>query len=426
MNLLYDLGIGMYRLGIGIASFFNKKARHWISGRWSWEERLREGIQNGKDWIWFHCSSLGEFEQGRPLIEGIKAANPNQKILLTFFSPSGYEVRKGYLLADHIAYLPLDTAANAHRFLEIVQPKLVVFVKYDLWLHFIEETHRRGIHLVLISALVRQNSRFLTSILKNDYRKAFQAFSWIFTQDKSSQHLLEAFAATNRISMAGDTRFDRVVELPSRFQPLPEIEAFIHGRKCIVIGSPWPPDEAIVLPVIAQLRREDLCWIIAPHEIHPAHIDRQIAADSSKMAKHSQIHEAGSTADVLWIDNVGMLSSLYHYADIVYIGGGFGVGVHNTQEPAVYGNPVILGPNYAKFQEAVDMVRDGGAKSVSDAAGLKAAILLWLEDGPLMAKIRAQNVAYIQSKNGATQAILSKLKIMHYLPEADLPQDLMS
>lgn len=417
MRLLYHLGIILYRWGIGLASVFSPKARLWISGRWAWEDRLRDGVSDGKDWIWFHCASLGEFEQGRPLIEALKAQNPERKILLSFFSPSGYELRKGYAYVDHVCYLPLDTLANAHAFLDIVNPRLIFFVKYDLWLNFIREIGRREIPLVLVSALVRKESRFLTSLLQSEYRVAFRSFSWIFTQDEGSATLLEKFSGNLRISVAGDTRFDRVAALPETFQPVPGIEEFIGGRRCIVVGSSWPPDEDILLPVIAELRQDGLCWIIAPHEIHASSIDHQVRSQPTHMVKYSDLEQRDPNADVLWIDNVGMLSRLYHYATIAYIGGGFGTGIHNAQEAAVYGNPVIIGPNYQKFQEAVDMVHAGGAISVSDAHTLKASILHWLDNAELLAETRRGNAAYILSKTGATQAILTKLHFLHYLDE---------
>jgi 3-deoxy-D-manno-octulosonic-acid transferase len=424
MHPLYHLGIVLYRWGIGVASLFNPKARLWIAGRWDWEARLKEAIAaKGGDWIWFHCSSLGEFEQGRPLIEAIKLRHPGQKILLTFFSPSGYEVRKGYGVVDHVCYLPLDTAGNARAFLDIVKPKLVFFVKYDLWLNFIAEVHARGIHLVLVSVLVRQESRFFKSMLRGNYRRAFRSFSWIFTQDRESVHLLEKFAGMERISMAGDTRFDRVAQLPAAFQPVPGIAEFIRGRRCIVAGSPWPADEAVLLPVIETLRGADLCWIIAPHEIHTGEIDRHVAGSGGRMVKYSElVGAAGREADVLWIDNVGMLSRLYHYSEVVYIGGGFGAGIHNTQEAAVYGNPVIFGPNFRKFQEAVDLVKAGGARSVANAEELQAALLHWLENPGHMVATRQENAAYIQSKTGATEAILAKLGVMGWLNETTRPK----
>lgn len=418
MKLLYNIGIMAYGWAIQLGAPFRRKARQWVAGRRNWEQPLAAALGQSQDWIWMHCASLGEFEQGRPLIEAIKADRPGQKILLTFFSPSGYEVRKNYALADHVCYLPLDTPRNARTFLDIVQPKLILHVKYDLWLNFIFEAKRRAIHQVLVSVLLRPKSKFLSSFLRHEYKRAFQAFGWIFTQDLLSVRLLAAFAGEHRISQAGDTRFDRVAELPGKFEPVPGIAEFIGERRCIVAGSPWPKDEAILLPVIARLRRPDLCWIIAPHEIHPAHIDHHIAHSKGTMAKYSQLEAVGPTTDVLWVDNVGMLSRLYHYSELVYIGGGFGAGIHNTQEPAVYGNPVIFGPKYEKFQEAVDMVAAGGARSVNTSGELQTAILHWLDNPALLSQTRAANQAYMRGQTGATAAILKKLTLLGFLPDA--------
>ena len=415
MMPFYNIGIRAYRLAIGLASPFKKKAQFWVQGRKNWEQKLSQAIDSDSNWIWFHCSSLGEFEQGRPLIEAIKAKYHTYKILLTFFSPSGYEIRKNYAVADHVAYLPLDTRSNAKAFLEIVKPKLVFFVKYDLWLNFIAETHHRNIPMVLISVLLRADSKFLKSAFKKLYQEAFKSFSWIFTQDKVSKNLLTSFAQCQTISIAGDTRFDRVAELPAKFELIPAIEKFIGNRRCIVAGSPWPKDEAILLPTISNLRAENLCWIIAPHEIHPAHIDQHIAASNGRMAKFCAIEKCSDQTDILWIDNIGMLSRLYHYATLVYIGGGFGAGIHNTQEAAIYGNPVLFGPKFQNFKEAVDMVQDGGAIPVNSASELEKGISFWLNDSEELAKTRAQNIAYMQFCTGATKIILEKLDAENWL-----------
>lgn len=415
--LIYQLGILIYRWAIGVSSIFSSKARLWISGRWGWEDRLREGIGAGGDWIWIHCASLGEFEQGRPLIEALKGQHPEFRILLTFFSPSGFEVRKGYPHADHIAYLPLDTLGNAAAFLDIVQPRLAIFVKYDLWLNFLAETHRRKIPLILVSALVRPESRFLKSLLRAEYKKAFRLFSWIFTQDAQTKALLELFSGNPHISVAGDTRFDRVAELAEEPLPLPLIGDWLRGRRCIVVGSAWPEDERVLLPVIDRLRREELAWIVAPHEIHLHHIDAMVARQPGRTAKASLLPNAPPQSDVLWVDSVGMLSRIYQYSEMAYIGGGFGTGIHNTQEPAVYGNPVIFGPKYQKFQEAVDMVESGGAKPIRTSEELEAAILAWLDNPGLLAHVREENRSYMQSKTGATAAILTKLRFLHFLDE---------
>jgi 3-deoxy-D-manno-octulosonic-acid transferase len=416
MNFFYNVGIAAYGLAVRLAAPFNSKAKLWVEGRRDWAHRLALALGGSEDWIWVHCSSLGEFEQGRPLIEEIKAQYPQQKILLTFFSPSGYEIRKNYASVDHVCYLPLDLPSNARTFLDIVQPKLIVHVKYDLWLNLIGEAHARQIHQVLVSAILRPNSKFLKRAMQTQYQRAFNAFSWIFTQDTESVALLESFCGMQRISMAGDTRFDRVAQLPGKYEAVPGIAEWVAGRRCIVAGSPWPKDEAILLPAIARLRRAGLCWIIAPHEIHPAHIQHHIHQSEGSMVAYSQLDGAHPGQDVLWIDNVGMLSRLYHDAALTYIGGGFGIGIHNTQEPAVYGNPVIFGPNYQKFQEAVDLIALGGARSVSTVDELVAAILHWLENESMLLQTRATNQAYMQGKTGATERILKKLHLLSFLP----------
>jgi 3-deoxy-D-manno-octulosonic-acid transferase len=416
-RLLYTFGIRMYGAGIVLATPFSDKAKKWRVGRRDWAKKLQKDISDKPgDWIWFHCSSLGEFEQGRPLIEAIKQQYPEFRLLLTFFSPSGYEVRKNYPVADLVCYLPLDTPKNAARFLDLVKPRLAFFVKYDLWLNVIAETKRRNVPMLLVSALLRKDSKFLKSALKSEYLRAFRSFAWVFTQNDESADLLRAFANIAQISVTGDTRFDRVAQLPLKFEPVPGIAEFIRGRRCIVAGSPWPKDEAILLPTIAALRHPNLCWIIAPHEIHPSAIDAHIAAHPSQMAKFSALEKITPESDVLWIDNVGLLGRLYHYSALAYIGGGFGAGIHNTQEAAVYGNPVIFGPNFSKFQEAVDLVASGGAKSVASAAELQAAILFWLNDSNKLALTRADNCAYMLGQTGATEKILSKLVELGLLP----------
>lgn len=413
MKLLYRIGILAYGLGIRVASLFHKKARLWVKGRRNWEEKLASGIavHMGKpvSWIWFHCSSLGEFEQGRPLIEEIRHKHPELKILLTFFSPSGYEIRKNFAHADHVCYMPLDTTRNANRLLDLIQPRLIIFVKYDLWLNHLSAIHARGIPMVLISALVRPESRFLNSMLKSLYRTAFRQFARIYTQDEESQTLLQAFSEHPQVRIAGDTRFDRVVQLPDRFEEVPGIAEFKGERRCVVIGSSWPQDEQLLLKAIEELRDDDLRWIIAPHEIHMERIDRMIGESAIAMGKYSRIRSLPEAAEVLWIDNVGMLSRLYAYADIVYIGGGFGKSIHNTQEPAVYGRPVVFGPKYTTFREAVDMVEAGGAFSISDESELIATLRQLLDDAELRTRLGAQNGAYMRKMAGATARIYSDL-----------------
>lgn len=405
MGLLYTLGIVLYGWALRLAAPFHGKAKKMVVGRRDWRKRLKEKVGAG-EWIWMHCASLGEFEQGRPLIEAIKAQNPQQKILLTFFSPSGYEIRKNYAQADHVAYLPLDTPGNAKAFLEIVRPKMAFFVKYDLWLNLLDRCYHEKVPVVLISALVRPDSSFLKSGLKGLYKQAFARMAWIFTQDDASLHLLQSFSGSSRISKAGDTRFDRAVQLPGQFKAVEGIAEFIGGRPCIVAGSPWPKDEALLLAAIEALRPLGVKWILAPHEIHADRIDGLIAESGGKMGKYSAFGQMGAEADVLWIDNIGMLSRLYYYASAVYIGGGFGAGIHNTQEAAVYGRAVVFGPRYGGFQEAVDMVAAGGAVSVNNAEELVAVLRRWLGDAELLRGLGEQNGVYMRSMAGATDRIL--------------------
>ncbi|MEM0997076.1 MAG: glycosyltransferase N-terminal domain-containing protein [Bacteroidota bacterium] len=410
MMLLYDLGIRLYGIGARILAYGQPKARQFVRGRRDWRAQLRKQVDPEHSWVWFHCASLGEFEQGRALIEAWRAQYPEDRILLTFFSPSGYEIRKDYAGADCICYLPLDLRRNAAFFLDRVQPRAAFFIKYELWLNYLTALRARRVPTFLVSAILQPESRFFRSGLKRQYTAAFRGFDWIFTQDAATADLLRQKAGVTRVSVSGDTRFDRAAQLPDKFQPVPGIDEFIAGRRCIVAGSPWPPDEDILLPAIAQLRNPELCWIIAPHEIHPERIDRHLASANGKMVKYSVRESISRETDVLWIDNVGMLSRLYHYSEVVYIGGGLGAGIHNTQEPAVYGNPVIFGPKYDRFREAVDLIENGGAISVTTVAELVHALQHWLDDADTLAQTRARNKAYILAQAGATAQVLTQVE----------------
>ncbi len=407
MTPLYNFGIRMYGLGIRLGSPFVKKARLWVQGRKNWKARLGKAIDPESPWIWFHCSSLGEFEQGRPVIEAWRTAFPEDKILLTFFSPSGYEIRKNYAQADHVAYLPLDTPGNARDFLEIVRPKVAFFVKYDLWLNFLAELRQRSIPHYLFSALLRPDSKFLRSSLKDHYAAAFNGFGRIFAQDEGTRKLLGPMVGEERIEVVGDTRFDRVAELPDRFVEVEGIAEFIGGRKCVVVGSSHGPDEQILWPTVKAMETKEVAWIVAPHEIEEGKISQWIAEWKGKMGRYSEREKMTGNEQVLVIDNVGMLGRLYHYADLAYVGGGFGKGIHNTQEPASYGNPVLFGPKYEGFVEAVDMVRMGSAAVVGNAAELEGKVREWLENDGLRESLREMNRTYIQDQAGATRHIMA-------------------
>lgn len=409
MILGYTLGIRAYGLAVRIAASFKPKARLWVKGRRHWRQRLREAVAGRENWIWMHCSSLGEFEQGRPLIEAIKASNPEQAILLTFFSPSGYEIRKSYSQADAVCYLPLDTPANARDFLDIVNPGQAFFIKYDLWLNFLEQLSQKNIPHYLVSALLRPESRFLNGLLKGAYRKAFQDFTWIFAQDDATESLLKDLVGTEHVSVSGDTRFDRAVQLPEQFNEVEGIKNFVGDRPVIVVGSSYPQDEEVFLPAVEALRSLGLRWIVAPHNIDHERIAHYVEESKGRMEKYSNINEINPKAELLWIDNIGMLSRLYHYAKVVYIGGGFGKTVHNTQEPAIYGNPIFFGPSYHGFQEAVDMVEMETAFSISKSTEFLEDLRNLLEDNERLERLRKQNRDYMLSKAGATEAILKKL-----------------
>lgn len=425
MRALYTFSIRMYSLAIRLAAPFYGKAKDWVKGRKNWKTGLRAAINAqsaSKDapkteWIWFHCASLGEFEQGRNLIEWFKAEYPAKKILLTFYSPSGYNVRKSYAHADYVCYMPLDTPAQAKAFLDIVQPSMVFFIKYEIWVNFLLEMKARKLPVFLVSAYVKKNSKFFGSGLKSLYKQAFQAFSWIFTQDQDSLGIIRKNTQLTQLSVSGDTRFDRVVNLPDQFEEVKGIQEFVGETFCIVVGSSWEPDKELLFRSMNELKGIPIKWIIAPHEIHPKDIDEMIRQYPERMVKYSNIDYLEPEHDILWIDNVGMLNRLYHYADLAYIGGGFGSGIHNTQEPAAYGVPIAFGPKYHKFKEAVDLVALGCAYSVDSHPGFVRFFKRFHDDPEELAQTRKRIIAYIQEQSGATATITTHLKEKGFLPE---------
>jgi 3-deoxy-D-manno-octulosonic-acid transferase len=373
----YNIFLFLFRLGTHIASPFNAKARKWVRGRKNIFEKLQATIPPDEKIIWVHCASLGEFEQGRPVIERLKAVialrgtkqeATTYKILLTFFSPSGYEVRKNYDGADWVFYLPMDSARNARRFLEIVHPSLVIFVKYEFWYYYLKKIKYRNIPLLLISALFRKDMSFF-KWYGGIQRKILSRFDHLFVQNKESKELIAGIGLDDICSVSGDTRFDRVIQIAAASQPLPLIEAFIGNSKAIIAGSTWPEDEEVLQQAFNTINDPSLKLIIAPHEISDKHI-----ADIQKLfpdcIRYSELQTPDSrlpTGNCLIIDNIGMLSRLYQYAYITYIGGGLKTnGVHNVLEAAVYDKIVLFGPYYQKYSEAVGLVQSGGALSFTD------------------------------------------------------------
>ncbi len=403
MNVFYNLAIYLYGFFIHCASFFNEKAALWVKGRKDWEAKLKSVLQGSNAVIWFHCASLGEFEQGRPLIEKIKIKYPQSKILLTFFSPSGYEIRKNYSGADVVFYLPLDTVYNARTFIDIVKPERVFFVKYEFWFNYLRELKNRNIPTYLISAIFRREQHFFSSIGKWS-RQGLDTYKHIFVQDENSLSLLNEFGYNNVI-VAGDTRFDRVNKLVAKAKKYDLIQVFKGEIPLVLAGSTWQADEDI----LASLSLTNFKLIIAPHEISESNLGSLMQKFSKyNPVRYSEANDASlKNARVLIIDNIGMLSSLYGYASIAYIGGGFGKGIHNVLEAAAYGMPVLFGPNYQKFQEAVELIQLKAAYSVNSTEELKEKLNLFLNDSVLLKETSLVSKKYVEQKTGATDIILN-------------------
>ena len=403
MNVFYNLAIYLYGFFIHCASFFNEKAALWVKGRKDWEAKLKSVLQGSNAVIWFHCASLGEFEQGRPLIEKIKIKYPQSKILLTFFSPSGYEIRKNYSGADVVFYLPLDTVYNARTFIDIVKPERVFFVKYEFWFNYLRELKNRNIPTYLISAIFRREQHFFSSIGKWS-RQGLDTYKHIFVQDENSLSLLNEFGYNNVI-VAGDTRFDRVNKLVAKAKKYDLIQVFKGEIPLVLAGSTWQADEDI----LASLSLTNFKLIIAPHEISESNLGSLMQKFSKyNPVRYSEANDASlKNARVLIIDNIGILSSLYGYASIAYIGGGFGKGIHNVLEAAAYGMPVLFGPNYQKFQEAVELIQLKAAYSVNSTEELKEKLNLFLNDSVLLKETSLVSKKYVEQKTGATDIILN-------------------
>ena len=402
---IYNIFLLLYRAGIGVASLWNNKAKLWIEGRKNIFGRLGTELRTpNSKLIWFHCSSLGEFEQGRPVMENLRKQTPNSRFLLTFFSPSGFEIRKDYKGADWVFYLPLDSKANAKRFFDIINPSLVVFVKYDYWYYYLTECKKRDIPLLLVSGIFRHDQLFF-KWYGNLHRKMLNCFTHFFVQDKESFDLLKTININNT-TVAGDTRFDRVSEIAENFKPIEEIEKFCGSSQVLVAGSTWPDDEKVIKDAIATL--PDLKIIIAPHEVHKEHID-QLRSIFPDPVLHSQLLTQNSTptnSNTLIIDNIGMLSRLYHYATITFIGGGFNKGIHNTLEAAVYGKPVLFGPNYKKFKEAIGLIETGGGVCVNSSTELTSQLKRLLTNKDVLESNSKNSFEFVNQNKGATENIL--------------------
>ncbi len=408
MLLIYNFGIRLYYLLALITSRFNKKAALWIEGRKNTFEILKNFEAGNNKVIWFHVSSLGEFEQGRPIIESLLDQHPDYKIVLSFFSPSGYEIRKNYPKANAICYIPLDTKRNAKKFVKLVNPEIAVFVKYDFWYHHIRQVKKHNARLILASGIFRKEQIFFKGY-GGWYRNILLQFDHLFVQDQQSIALLKEVGIEN-CSVAGDTRLDRVVEIASESKEIDLVKSFTSDCKTIVCGSTWPADERILTDFLHNTKH-NIKLVLAPHEIHEAHIESIIKLIKVPYVRFSEAADKDlSKIRVLIIDNIGMLSSLYKYGQIAYIGGGFGTGLHNTLEAAVYGVPVIFGPEYHKFREAIGLIEVNGATSIDNSESLTTVLNKYLTDENSLKKAGKASKDYIMSNTGATKSIVSYLE----------------
>ncbi len=408
MGVIYNILIQLFPVVIFISSVFgNTKARLWLSGRKDIFDRIRKQLKPNEKRIWIHAASLGEFEQGRPLIEKIHELYPEFKIFLTFFSPSGYEIRKNYSGADYIFYLPLDTRKNAKQFIDIVQPEKVLFIKYEFWYNYLAEIKSRGIPVYLCSAIFRDNQVFF-SWYGVWFRNMLSFFTWFFVQNELSKSKLESIGFSNA-TISGDTRFDRVYDIATHSREIEAVKTFIGHRYCLVAGSTWQPDEELLSKYINDSQLP-IVYIIAPHEIDGTHILRLENSIQKKSIRFSEIKN-NPVADyqVLIIDNIGMLSSLYRYGKVAYIGGGFGKGIHNILEAAAFGLPVIFGPNHNKFQEALDLVNQGGAFAISDFNSIKILLDTLFTDRKFLIESGQIAENFVKQNVGATDKILSHM-----------------
>jgi len=403
--IFYTLGLWLYAILIRFASLFNDKARLMVDGRKNLFNRMQDEINTQDKHIWIHAASLGEFEQGRPVIEKIKNDYPNYKIVLTFFSPSGYEIRKNYDGADYVYYMPLDSASNAKRFMDIVNPDKAFFIKYEFWYFFLRELNKREVSTFIFSTIFRKEQVFF-KWYGGLWRKMLGMFDHLFVQNAESVELLKSIGVEN-VSIAGDTRFDRVADIASHSKRLPLIESFANKSKVAVCGSTWPKDEDNIIKYITEFNN-DYKWIIAPHETHKKHVDEIVEKLKGNVLLYSQANEENIlSSDVLIIDSIGILSSVYQYADFSYIGGGFGVGIHNTLEAATFGLPIVFGPNYLRFKEAVDMVEYGSAFSYEEFDELHSILNALTKVEKYMRDAGEISAKYVADNVGATELIVN-------------------
>lgn len=409
MRFLYNIFIQLYSFSIRIASNFNSKAKLWVEGRKDVLSELKKSEIIGKPVIWVHTASLGEFEQGRPIIENLQVSFPDHKILLTFFSPSGYEVRKNYNGADYVAYLPIDSPDNAKQFIDLVHPQLVIFIKYEFWFNYINELYINKIPLIFASVIFRSSQYFFKPWGKW-FAKQLNKISYLFVQNEESLKLLDSIKV-HHADVSGDTRFDRVIELPEEDVSYPIVDEFKCNSKILMGGSTWPPGEKILLNLLAG-SDEDFKLIIAPHMINKEHIDDILNRfeDFNPVRYSEGITDKLQKSKVLIIDSIGILSMLYRYAHIAYIGGGFGVGIHSLLEASTYGVPVIFGPNYSRFREAIDLKDNKGGFPIENSNECLEIFNRLMKDHEFYNQSSASAVDYVRNNAGATLSIICIVK----------------
>ncbi|MDD3737671.1 MAG: glycosyltransferase N-terminal domain-containing protein [Lentimicrobiaceae bacterium] len=413
-KFLYNIGIYLYYFGIRISSIFNRKARLWVKGRNYYFEGLKIALErngfNKPDTkkAWFHCASLGEFEQGRPIIEAFRKQHPDYKILLTFFSPSGYEVRKAYVGADLILYLPIDTPKNAKKFVAITKPDIAFFVKYEFWYNILEQLQKNNIPIVLISGIFRPEQIFFRWY-GSWARKILSGYKHIFVQNEDSKQLLE-FISINNVSISGDTRFDRVFEVSQKDINFPVLEAFCKDNLVLIGGSTWEKDEELILSLVEN-SEIPLRYIIAPHEINEERILKLMLSTKCNTIRYTQacINDT-KDAKVMILDTIGMLSEVYKYGYIAYVGGGFGDGIHNILEPAAFGLPIIIGPKMSKFQEAYDLIQRDAVTVVHNQFVLEKTVNELINNKQRYKEASQNCLSYIKARTGATKKVMQWLQ----------------
>ncbi|TMU55756.1 3-deoxy-D-manno-octulosonic acid transferase [Flagellimonas algicola] len=409
MHLIYDLLIRLTWWSLHLVALFSTKMKLFVRGRKKTKSILESQVKTNDKWIWMHVASLGEYEQGVPILKQIRLAYPSHKLVLTFFSPSGYEVKKDSHLADLILYLPMDTLSNAKQFLDSLNPELAIFIKYEIWPNYLRNLKQRNIPTLLVSAIFSKRQIFFKP-WGSFMRKSLNAFTHFFVQDENSKLLLESLGHQN-VMVSGDTRFDRVSEILAQYNQLDFMDGFKQDHLCLVAGSTWPEDEQL-LSAFINASSQQVKFVLAPHTIKPAHIEKIRESLSKAVICYSEI-KAGdnlSIYDVLIVDTIGLLTKIYSYADVAYVGGAFATGLHNTLEPAVFGIPVIIGPDYHGFKEAEDLVDKKGIRAVQNGLEFNSLLDQLVLDESYRKQTGEINSLYIKQNVGATSKVMGLIE----------------